>query len=226
MIYYDQEFGEVEVIFSRRKSISIGIKADSSQVVIKSGIKLTKSEVVDLITRHREWLRKKMAKINRFAEYKHTFTLGDNFMYLGRSYPLIEGERAIFSGVAFEVTNLQDTAQVKLELERIYRELARNYLGCHLKFTANKFKISYNQMRITSASTRWGSCTSKGNINFPWNLIMCPEELVDYVVCHELAHRLQMNHSAEFWREVERMCPNYRVFRKLLKSNSLLYANF
>ena len=226
MIYLDKEFGEVAVLQSRRRTISIGINRRDSSIVIKCGTILSEKHIAEVIDRHRDWLRKKLKNVSKFAEYQHSFCEGDQFMYLGKLYPLEFGEEMLFSGYSFRVKSCNDQDKIKLELEKIYRELAKNYLSCHLKFTANKFKISYNKMRITSASTRWGSCTSEGNINFPWNLIMCPEELVNYVVCHELAHRLQMNHSTAFWREVEKMCPNYRVWRKILKDNSLKYSSF
>ena len=226
MIYLDKEFGEIKILQSRRKTISIGINTVDETITIKSQQALTKSEIAELIERHRNWLRTKLDKIRKFSAYKHSFCEGDQFMYLGKLYPLEFGDEVLFSGSSFRVKFGTPPEMVKVELEKIYRELAKNYLSCHLKFTANKFKINYNKMRITSASSRWGSCTSQGNINFPWNLIMCPEELIDYVVCHELAHRLQMNHSAAFWQEVARLCPNYRVFRKLLKENSLKYSIF
>ena len=65
--------------------------------------------------------------------------------------------------------------------------------------------------------TRWGSCSSKGNLNFNWKLILLPPELLDYVVVDELAHRKEMNHSAAFWKVVEEVLPDYRERRKALK---------
>lgn len=226
MFYNDSEFGLIELLQSRRRKISLSIKIDTCSIVIKTPYKLNDTQIAEIIDNHRLWLRKKLSNIKKFDEFKHTFDENDKFMYLGKLYPLEFGDSVGFSGYSFQVKSRGDIEKIKAELEKIYRELARNYLSCHLKFVASKFRIDYNQMRITGASTRWGSCTSAGNINFPWNLIMCPGELVNYVVCHELAHRLQMNHSLLFWQEVYRMCPNYRVFRKILKENSLMYSNF
>ncbi|MBR3646703.1 MAG: M48 family metallopeptidase, partial [Lachnospiraceae bacterium] len=70
---------------------------------------------------------------------------------------------------------------------------------------------------------RWGSCSSKGNLNFNALLILCPEEVRDYVVVHELCHRLEMNHSKYFWAEVERVFPHYREARLWLKKNGNYY---
>ena len=71
---------------------------------------------------------------------------------------------------------------------------------------------------IRQQATRWGSCSSKGNLNFNWTLILTPEPLQDYVVVHELAHRLEMNHSDRFWKIVESQIPDYKERRNLLKT--------
>ena len=77
--------------------------------------------------------------------------------------------------------------------------------------------VSYGRITIRSQRTRWGSCSAKGNLNFNCLLMLCPEEVRDYVVVHELCHRIEMNHSVQFWAEVENVCPDYRIRRKWLK---------
>ena len=79
--------------------------------------------------------------------------------------------------------------------------------------------VSYGSITVREQKTRWGSCSAKGNLNFNWKLVLMPEEILDYVVVHELAHRLQMNHSTEFWDEVEKILPDYRKRRQWLKEN-------
>lgn len=72
--------------------------------------------------------------------------------------------------------------------------------------------------RLSQAKTRWGSCNSRGIIHLNWRLIQLPLHLIDYVVAHELAHLIEMNHSKAFWEAVERVCPEYREARKLLRN--------
>lgn len=88
-----------------------------------------------------------------------------------------------------------------------------------LPLFASVMGVSYERVSIRDQRTRWGSCSGKGNLNFNWKLSLVPDEILDYVVVHELAHRIEMNHSANFWREVEKILPDYREQRMWLKEN-------
>lgn len=79
--------------------------------------------------------------------------------------------------------------------------------------------VTCGAITIRSQRSRWGSCSGKGNLNFNCLLMLTPPEVLDYVVVHELCHRLEMNHSPRFWAEVERVLPDYRTRRKWLKDH-------
>ena len=85
--------------------------------------------------------------------------------------------------------------------------------------------VDYGRITIRNQRSRWGSCTSKGNLNFNCLLMLFSDEVIDYVVVHELCHRKHMNHSAAFYAEVERVFPEYRKCQKWLKDNGGLYLN-
>lgn len=89
-------------------------------------------------------------------------------------------------------------------------EQMRQRLPEKLNRHAASMGVTFGRVTIRCQQTRWGSCSSRGNLNFNCLLMLAPEEVLDYVVVHELAHRKQMNHSALFWQEVERECPDYK----------------
>ena len=102
------------------------------------------------------------------------------------------------------------------------RELANSAAAAlpeRVRRYAGQMGVTYGRITIRSQHTRWGSCSAKGNLNFNCLLMLCPEEVRDYVVIHELCHRKHLNHSADFWAEVERYCPDYRTHKKWLKDN-------
>ncbi len=104
------------------------------------------------------------------------------------------------------------------EIRRLADEAMR-VLPEKAAYYAPKVGVSYGRITIRNQRTRWGSCSGKGNLNFNCLLMLAPEQVQDYVVVHELCHRLEMNHSARFWSEVERVFPDYRIAKQWLKEH-------
>lgn len=92
-----------------------------------------------------------------------------------------------------------------------------------VEFYAQRIGVSYGGITIRNQKTRWGSCSSKGNLNFNCLLMLMPEEILDYVIVHELCHRKEMNHSKNFWELVEKAMPDYRIRKKWLKDHGNEY---
>lgn len=98
-------------------------------------------------------------------------------------------------------------------------EFALKVILVKVKNYASLMNVQYGRITIRNQKTRWGSCSSKGNLNFNCLLMLAPDEVVDYVVIHELCHLIEMNHSKAFWKQVEQMMPDYKKHRKWLKDH-------
>ena len=113
----------------------------------------------------------------------------------------------------------QPTEPLTMEEIKQLAEKAMVKISQRVDYYAAIVGVTYGKITIRNQKTRWGSCSRKGNLNFNCLLMLAPEEVLDYVVVHELCHRKEMNHSKRFWNEVERVLPSYRKQESWLKEN-------
>ena len=106
------------------------------------------------------------------------------------------------------------TQEIKLLTTR-----AKRIIPQRVRYYANLMGVEYGRITIRMQKSRWGSCSGKGNLNFNCLLMRTPDEIIDYVVVHELCHLKEMNHSPRFWAEVEKVIPDYKERRKWLKDH-------
>ncbi|MEM1000214.1 MAG: M48 family metallopeptidase [Bacteroidota bacterium] len=97
------------------------------------------------------------------------------------------------------------------------RKFAEQYLPLRLEHWSEVTDLGFNRVRIKDLRSKWGSCSSRRNINLNWQLVFLTEKLIDYVLVHELMHLREMNHSPQFWKWVEKYCPDYKILRNQLK---------
>lgn len=121
---------------------------------------------------------------------------------------------------------VQSTVDERSKLEKItfeqIKELADQaveYIPKRVKYYAEKENFVYNKITIKNLVSRWGSCSTKGNLNFNCLLMLTPDYVIDYIVVHELCHLREMNHSEKFWAEIEKIMPDYQRAELWLKQN-------
>ncbi|HHU32947.1 MAG: M48 family metallopeptidase [Zhaonellaceae bacterium] len=211
-----------EIIRSARKSITLTITSDG-RLVVKAPLGTSDSLIKQLVEQKKTWIEeKKLLMQTRRAKYKvKQFIDGGEFLYLGKSYLLNFSWQASKVGLDGKYLNVPEAVrdQAKKYIIGWYKEEAKKVLNERVKFFALQEGIAYQKVKITSASRRWGSCSSKGNLNFTWKLVMTPLDIIDYVVVHELCHLEFLNHSREFWAKVERIMPDYKLKQKWLADN-------
>lgn len=120
---------------------------------------------------------------------------------------------------------LDDLKPYTQEEIKQFTEKAKLDIPKRVEFYAEKIGVTYNKITIKCQQTRWGSCSSKGNLNFNCLLVLLPAEIIDSIVVHELCHIKQMNHSARFYSEIDKVFPNYKQCHLWLKQNGGMYLN-
>lgn len=116
--------------------------------------------------------------------------------------------------------------KIKTLIEDFYRDQAREYLTVRSQFYADKLGVRFNGLRIKNTISRWGSCSTKKNLNYNWRIMVAPKEVIDYLVIHEVCHLKEMNHSPKFWALVESLDPDFKVHKKWLKDNQVRLHSF
>lgn len=170
-------------------------------------------------SRRKTWALILKPDISLFLKIPHTvsYASGESYLYEKEQWILkkiAEMERVREKMPSSDLTPVQRNA-----LEARYRQAARNYFPKRVAYYETILGVTHGTITIRDQKTRWGSCSSKGNLNFNWRLMLAPPRILDYVVVHELCHRIEMNHSKAFWDAVETVLPDYRELRKWLKDN-------
>jgi predicted metal-dependent hydrolase len=215
-----------QIVHSKRKTLALIVRNDGS-LVVRAPLRASNSTIREFVERHASWIKKKQADaLAVVPPMPRQYVAGELFPYLGNHYPL-EILKSQKESLRLEASfKLAESAQGNAArvFERWYREEARRILQERVTFFASEYDLQYRKIGITSARTRWGSCSADGALNFSWRLIMAPMDAVDYVVVHELVHTVFHNHSKRFWDRVGTIMPDYIERRKLLRSNGSLFV--
>lgn len=222
----DEIASSIVVTRSARRSISIVISADG-EVSVRAPYSTSDSEIAKFYKSKQDWILRNIRRIKKRSSQreiyktKHCFAVGDSFLYLGKQYPLIinpQLERQFRFSEGFHFAKA-DKPFIKKKILSWYKKQASDIFNVRVLVWEQSIGVNHQKIRISSAKTRWGSCSSTGTISLNWKLIMAPLEIIDYVIVHELVHIIHPNHSHAFWDTVGRFCPEYKAKRKWLKIN-------
>jgi len=215
----------------RRKTASLQV-SPSNEVSIIVPADLQKNKIEDIIKHKTPWILSKI-KFNKEVKYPHKpkeFISGEAITYLGRNYRLkviyAKTESVALKNGRFIVCISKDTKDteetVKRQLHQWFMLHAEKKLIERVKRLKDSIGTSYKVIKVKSLKQRWGSCTSQGIINFNWRIIIAPISIVDYVVAHELCHRIHHDHSKEFWNLMQRVMPDYLDRKEWLRVNGAM----
>lgn len=210
-----------QFIRSRRRTIAIQIRPDG-QVVVRAPLRAPEKLIREFVESKAGWVQRKKAEFLKHPpQTEKKFRAGEHFLFLGQEYPLILVEKQKLALTFDGQFILSKTALPKAAnaFEKWYKARALSVLSERVKFYAAKHAFQPGRIKITSARTRWGSCSSKGTLSFTWRLVMAPLEVIDYVVLHELVHLKVKNHSKNFWGSVAALMPDYKRHVTWLKKN-------
>jgi predicted metal-dependent hydrolase len=208
------------LIRSKRKTMTLIIERDGT-LTVRAPLRVSKSQIEAFVQEKTNWIDRTRQKIKAAEVSPRQYIDGEKFLFLGSSFDLklVRPQRPSlkFDG-EFRLSN---TAQKRGEsiFTRWYKDRAFEIITERVAKFSEQYDFAPKQLKITSARTRWGSCSPNGGLNFSWRLVMAPLDVIDYVVIHELAHLRVKNHSRKFWKLVESVLPGYKVQRKWLREH-------
>jgi hypothetical protein len=213
-----------KIVRSRRRTIALVITPDA-RLIVRAPARASSALIDEVIREKSGWIRKKIGEMKgRPQAVVHAYEEGEIFWFLGRSYPLHIVDEA---GAGIQRTDKlcvsrTSTQEIRTRIQRWYWAEAATEIHSRCMWFSMMTGYSPASVRITDARQRWGSCTSRGGLNFSWRLIQAPLSIVDYVIVHELVHLRQPDHSPKFWGKVEALMPDYKRRREWLRDNERL----
>ena len=215
------------IIYSSRRTIAIIVQPDGS-LTVRAPRRMPENRIREFVVGHAVWIHKKQGQILAAPSLrKKDYREGELFLFMGKEFPLEivthSRTRLILRENKFHLSKA-NLPRARESFIQWYRIQSREVISERVSLLAQMNGFNWQKIRISSARTRWGSCSSKGNLNFTWRLVLAPMEVIDYVVIHELVHTVIKNHSPAFWNRVAEIMPGYKQSITWLKKNGRLLS--
>ncbi|MBF0123053.1 MAG: M48 family metallopeptidase [Candidatus Omnitrophica bacterium] len=208
------------IIRSRRRSVAL-IVTREAELIVRAPWQVSEGFIQNLILEKRDWVERKIQetreRLQKIAPKQ--FVEGEEFLFLSQKYSLkiVDEAREISLDGPSLVFPRAFLTSPREHLKAWYRQEALKVIASRVEFFAQRDGFQYKSVRISSAQRRWGSCGSRGGLNFSWRLVMLPMSVIDYLVVHELHHLRHRNHSSRYWDAVRAAMPSFEREEKLLR---------
>ena len=208
---------------SRRRR-SIGLRVDYHGLTVSMPLRASEQWLQSVLQEKASWVTSKLENWQIKKSTPLSWQDGQTISFIGEpltlrviaslfaASPLLQGTQLFM-----HVTDITNEALIRENVMQWYQDQANKLFRNRVSHYAPLLNVVPRMLKISSARTQWGSCTTRSVVRLNWQLIKMPLRLIDYVVVHELAHLIEMNHSAAFWQRVETACPDYAKRRIELK---------
>ena len=215
-----------KIIRSSRKTLSISIDT-FGRLIVRAPKRYSEERIFAFLQEKEGWIVKKQAERKGLQSVLPPDNLQEySFLLLGKQTKIVlcDGNKVGYDSEQNVIYLPYEKTQDRLV--KWLKDNAKRILTTVTERKAKEMGVCYRSITVTSAKTRWGSCSGDNALRYTFRLLYCPKEVIDYVVVHELAHTVQHNHSPKFWQVVEKFVPDWKVKRKWLKNNGVLMEIF
>jgi predicted metal-dependent hydrolase len=202
---------------AQRLALKIDAVGDAVELVLPPRTPLPRA--LKFLESNQAWVESRLAALPP----RITFAAGEKVPVLGRPHRIRQVARSRDHGPVWiendEIRVTGERAHIARRVRDFLKERAREEMGRRARRLARLLGKEIGRVSVRDTTTRWGSCSANGNLAFSWRLIMAPEAVLHYVVAHEVAHLVEMNHGPRFWKLVDRLVPNVERQREWLNEN-------
>lgn len=212
------------IIRTNRRSLSLEI-TKTGELVVRAPRRLSVDNIFKYIKEKEKWIANKQKEIQDKILVNKDINNYNQILFLGKKYNI--NVVKFIKQIELSDEGLLVPEKIKDKIKHIKNWCvahAKKILSERLEYFANVMQLDYASLTITNNKTRWGSCDSSRNIKLNFRLIMLPHKAIDFVIVHELAHILEMNHSKGFYKVVSSVLPNYKLQQKILKEHDYLLS--
>lgn len=218
----------ISYLLEHRPRRTVGLKITADGLVVHAPKRLFTSQLNEILQQKSAWILGKLQARKENQIDAINWVDGEHLLYLGQDIALKIVECQSNKALIFDNKTLtlktptpNNHALINRKVVQWYQKQAALDFSRRLTLFAAKLEVPTPQLALSNAKSRWGSCNSRGEVRLNWRLLQAPPHIINYVICHELAHLKQMNHSAQFWVVVEALFPTYKAAERELKCLSL-----
>lgn len=221
--------GEVDVVLTRRPRKSVGIRVSAGRVELVAHPAVSAARLREVLFERRDWIAGHVARQKLARQQAADLS---QLRWQGEAMPIVltagarRSARLLPEGLLVTGIAEGDAAGLKQVVCRFFQREAALRFPSRLAELARACRRQPSGLQLSSARTRWGSCTAAGVIRLNWRLLQAPPAVLDYVIAHELAHLEHMNHSPAFWAETARLYPDWQTARRWLKQHGAELFHF
>ncbi len=216
---------KIHYTLERRQRRTVGLKITQEGLVVHAPKRIAQTILESLIAQKADWILKKLEARSANQQPPMQWQHGNQLLLLGNTITLVTKQdirsRAVEYTPGFlqlAMPNHDEPSAVERKVLQWYKKQALTDFSRRLALFATKLGVPTPELFLSNARSRWGSCNSRKEIRLNWRLLQAPPHIINYVVCHELAHLKEMNHSAKFWAVVASIFPDYKTAEKELKA--------
>lgn len=217
----------ISYLLEHRQRRTVGLKITADGLVVHAPKRIFAFQLNQILQEKSGWIINKLQARAANQVDAINWINGENLLYLGQDIQLSIVQNTSNKALLFDANTLtlatptpDNQTLIQRKVIQWYQKQAGLDFSRRLAILAAKLGVATPPLSLSNAKSRWGSCNSRGEVRLNWRLLQAPPHIINYVICHELAHLKQMNHSAKFWAVVESLFPNYKIAEKELKTLS------